>query len=162
MPFTLKNMTFDCLAFFGLGNVRDFLWMLWCLTSRLYLKICHHLWNKTSQIQFKDAQWCPDSPVCKTDPSDYHSAVLAPILHRLYMSKSLVIIFQTLNFSMSSWLAIIWTASWQLLPITCLTHSPLTSVLLIEGLFLLESSFTFLCFSLNLLCHSKIHVCNMV
>ena len=68
------------------------------------------------------------------------------------MSKSSVIIFQTLSFFMSSWFTIIQSTHNHH---TCLTNSMLISVLLIEGLLLLESSFTFLFSSWNLLCHLK-------
>ena len=71
------------------------------------------------------------------------------------MPKSLVIIFQTLSFFMSSRLAVIQTINQRLLQTICFTHSAFTSVLLVEGLPLLESSSTSLCPSLNLFCHSK-------
>ena len=57
------------------------------------------------------------------------------------MAKSSVIIFKTLSFFMSSWLVIIETVNWHLAHTTYVTRLMLTSVLLVEGLLLLESSF---------------------
>ena len=59
------------------------------------------------------------------------------------MSKSSVIIFQTLFFFISSWFAIIWTIKRWSPQTTRLTRLTLTSVLLVESLPLLESSFNF-------------------
>ena len=65
----------------------------------------------------------------------------------LRMVKSLVIIFQTLSFFMSCWLAIIRMVN---------RRSPHTTyIMLLEDLSLLESSFTYSHFSLNFSYHSK-------
>ena len=60
------------------------------------------------------------------------------------MPKSLVIIFKTLPFFMSSWLGIIQTVSQWLPHTTCFTCLILMSVLLIEGLPLLTTLFELL------------------
>ena len=70
----------------------------------------------------------------------------------LYTPKSLVIIFHTQFFFISSWLAILPTST------TSLTHSTLTTVLLVEGLSLPKTSFT----SLWTSCTTQIYVCNIV
>ena len=66
------------------------------------------------------------------------------------MLKSSVIYFQTCSFFMSGWLAIIQMVNQHSLHPTCLTHSTLISVRLVESFPLLESSFTSSCSSLNL------------
>ena len=80
---------FDCLAFFSLGNIRDFQWQL--SYFRLYSKICLIASDdsyETSLGQSEDAQWCPDTPTCNA-PFDHHSTVLAPILCWLYTHLNL-------------------------------------------------------------------------
>ena len=70
--------------------------------------------------------------------------------------------FQKMSFFMFCWLVIIRTANRWLSYTNCLAHSTLTLILLVEGFLILESSFTFSRFLLNLLCHSKTCARSMV
>ena len=74
-----------------------------------------------------------------------------------FCPKCSMIIFQTLSFFMSSWLAIIWIVNQWLPHTTCYTHSSMTSDLLVEGLPLSESSFTSSYSSLNLSYQTRGH-----
>ena len=78
------------------------------------------------------------------------------------MPISSVIIFLTLSFFVFSWLNIIRTVNGRSPHATCLTHSLLTSVLFVEGLSLLDSTFVSSQLSLNLLCQSETHVHDMM
>ena len=101
-------------------------------SSRTQKSTSYHLWwfYDASLVQFEDA-WCCNCTWC--------------------YSKYLVIIFQTLYFLKSIWLAIIPTVKWALPYTICLTHLILTLVLLVKSLPLLESFFTSFQHSLNLL-----------
>ena len=68
------------------------------------------------------------------------------------ISESSVIISQT-QFFLSSWLVIIRTVNWRSPHTTSLSHSTLTSVLFVEGLPLMHSSFTSTRPFLILLCY---------
>ena len=76
-----------------------------------------------------------------------------------HMPKSSVIIFHSVLFHIQC--VIIRKANRQSPTTTCLTQSTLTSVLLVEGLPILESYFACLWFSFNLFCHSKTRVRDM-
>ena len=172
MSLTSKNVinmtltfNFDGLAFFGLGDVRDFHWQLWCLFSGSYSKI--HVSSPVMTLRSKSGS------VWRHSMMSWHTCMSRSIwssfsslgtifVQTFHMPKSSVIIFQTLSFFKSIWLAIIRTVNRQSPCTTCFTHSTLTSVLLVEGLPLLESSSTSSHSALNLLCHSETHVSDMV
>ena len=168
MPLTLKNVInmtltfdFDSLAFFSLSNVRDFHWQLWRLVSRSYSKIhvsspVMTLWSKSGSVwKCSMMSWY----TCMQHSFWSSFSSLGTIsAQTLCMPKSSVIIFQTLSFVKSSWLAIFWTVNQQSPRTICLTHLTLTSVLLVEGLPLLESSSTSSHPSL-ISCATQKHVC---
>ena len=127
-------------------NIRDFHWLLWFFVSRSYSKI--HFLFPVITIQSKSGS------VCWCSMMSWHTCIwclfwssfsslgtiFVQTIHIL--PKYLVIISQTLSVFMSYWLAIIWTIN-QWLPLTtCLTCSMLTSVLLVEGFWLLGSNLT--------------------
>ena len=78
--------------------------------------------------------------------------IFAQIFH---IPKSSVIIFHMLSWLISSSSAIIQTVNQRSPSTICFTRSTLSTVLLVGGLPLLESSSTSLRSSLNHLCHSK-------
>ena len=86
--------------------------------------------------------------------------LLHPVL--LLLPKSSVVTFQAQSFYMSSWLATIWRVKRQSPYTTYLTCSTLTSVLLVEDLSLLKSSFTGSRLALKCYATQKIRVCDLV
>ena len=149
------------LAFFSIGHVRDFHWQLWRLVSRSYSKI--HVSSPVMTLRSKSGSvwrcsmmyWYTCMQHSFWSPFSSLGTISA---ETLCMPKSSVIIFQTLSSVKSSWLVIFRTVN-QLSPrTTCLTHLMLTSVLLAEGLPLLESSSTSSHPSL-ISCATQKHVC---
>ena len=123
--------------------------------------LCH-----TSMHCWKDSSWMPLSFVIRALLMTSMPSKMAPLMtpwslekRKKYpgdaqytqshyftdIPKSSLIIYQTLYFFMSSWLVIIWTVNRHLPHTTHFTHATLISVLLVEGLPFLESSFMSSC-----------------
>ena len=159
------NMTwtfvFGYFTLFSLDDVGDFLWPLWCLVSGSYSKISCFItsYDSRKQVWFS-LMTLNDVLIHLYKQSSWSSfrgpgTILALIL---CIPKSSVIIFQVLSFFISCWLTIIRAVNQWLPHTTCLSKSTLSSVQLVEGLPLLESSFTPLWISMKLLCYSKTRV----
>ena len=130
MPLKSKNMisitlTFDfnCLAFFNLGNLRD--WLIWRLVFKSYSKIHISLPVMTMKKVWFSLKMLNDVLSHLHFWSSF-SCLRINFTQVFHIPKFSVIIFETLSLFMSNGLVIIWTVNWWLPHLTRLT---VTSVL---------------------------------
>ena len=166
IPWTSKKvisiisvLDLNTLAFLGFGDNALFHSSLCRLVSGSYLKI--HDWSPVTTFFSKLGSVLNCSKMswhtCTRCSFVFHSATLVSFLHR-----SSVMILHTISLCIPSSSTIILTVRRRSLHTFCLTCSTFSCVLLVDGLPLLWSSSTSSLPSLNLLCHSKRWVLDIV
>ena len=154
------TLDLDIFAFFGLGDIGLFHSRLCRLVNGSYSKIHDSSPVIIQPSKFGSVSSCVrmswHTSTCRSFCSSVNNlgTIFAQIF--LILSSSIMIVHTLLLFILNSF-AIILTVKRRSLH-TCRTRSTFSSVLLVDGLPLLESSSTSSLPSLNRLCHSKIDI----